>query len=260
MLRNENLGTGILAAIGFLILLLLPFNQLFGSLDSFKAGQLGDTLKNSVIILYGWILIKKWGYIKASGVFKFLPRLAYLFIIPTYFLFLGPLQYSLFDYTFYDIQSSDVLILLIANLTVGLSEEIIFRGFMVSHLIKGRDTSKSLIYPLSLGAFLFGGLHFLNLLANDANTYLVVAQVTYATMFGVSFGVLLLRTNSLFPIGILHGLINFTSNWHDLPGATEPAIIEQYRLQEALLSVLVVLPFFLFSLVQLKKVKQEDLN
>lgn len=255
MLRNENLGTSVLAAAGFLVLLLLPFNLFFTALDSFKAAQLGDALKNGIIILYGWALIRHFGHVKESGVLTILPRNAFLFLIPTYFLFLGPLQYLLFDYTFESIQSSDVLILLFSNLTVGLSEEIIFRGFMVPHLIKGRDQSKSLLYPLTLGAFLFGGLHFLNLLANDSNTYLVIAQVTYATMFGVAFGVLLLRSNSLFPIGILHGLINFTSNWHDLPGATEPAIMEQYQLHEAIISVVVVLPFFIWSLVQLKKVK-----
>ena len=258
MFQNQNLNTGIAASVGFLILLLLPTNLFFTpieSLDPFKVGRLGDSLKNLLIVIYGLFLIKRLDYIKQSGILNLRPRSAFLLLIPIYFLAIGPLQYALFGYTFESIQASDILILLVADLTVGISEEVLFRGFMVPHLIKGRNENESLIKPLFLSAFLFGGLHFLNLLSPEANTYLIISQVLYATMFGVGFGVLLLRTGSLLPIGLLHGLINFSSDLHKLPGAVEPAIMENYKLEEAIFSFFIVLPFFLFSLQQLKKVK-----
>ncbi|MEX0291288.1 MAG: CPBP family intramembrane glutamic endopeptidase [Flavobacteriaceae bacterium] len=260
-LSNANLGSSISAVGGFLLLLLLPFDKILGpfGLDEFKAHHLGDILKNCTIIIFVLFLIKRSGCLKISGVNNFIPRHPMLLIVPLYFVFLGPIMYVVFDYEFYNIKTADVLILLTAMISVGISEEVIFRGFVLPNLIKGAPLNQPLIVPILLGSFLFGLLHFLNLFRADTSLPLVLSQVTYATFFGVAFGIVLLRTGSLLPLGLLHGIINFSSSWDDLPGAVEPPEIKEFVVQEAILSVIVVLPFLFYTLKQLPKIDRNAL-
>ena len=260
-LNNPNLGGAIAAAFGFLFLLIIPFDQFLVpfELDTFKTEYLGDALKNLVIIGFGILIIINARYTKVSGLTSIRPKNAYLVVIPLYFVLAGPIQYALLDYQFESIKTIDIAILLFSMMTVGLSEEVIFRGYILPHLIKGNPSNQSLVIPLFLSAFLFGVLHFLNLLQADSHFITVLAQVTYATMFGVGFGIILLRTGSIYPIGFLHGIINFSSNWDDLPGAIEPDLTP-FRTAEAIISVIIVLPFFLYMLREYKKTDKDYLG
>ena len=261
-LTNSNLPTSIAVVLGFLFLLILPFDNAFAPfhLDEFKTHCLGDALKNLVIIVFGWVLIRRYGYAKVGGLSRWWPKHPLLVVVPLYFVLFGPLQYLFLDYQFRNIEVGNVLLLFCSMLTVGLSEEIIFRGFVLPNLIKGSPSDQSLMVPVVTASLLFGVLHFLNLLQADAHFPLVLAQVIYATMFGVAFGIVLLRTGAILPLGLLHGIINFSSNWDDLPGAVEPADLEVYRMPEAIISVLVVLPFLLYVLREFRKIDREALN
>ncbi len=259
--QNANIGGGIAAALGFLLLLLLPFQAIFETIgfDEFYVEHLGDLSKNLVIIVFAVLLIVRFGYQKVAGLNTLKTKNTLLVIVPMYFVLAGPIQYWVLDYQFEAIQPSDVVLLLVTMMSVGLSEELVFRGFILPHLMVGADDNHSLKHPIITSAFLFGVLHFLNLLSADAHVALVFAQVTYATMFGVAFGILLLRTGSIYPIGFLHGIINFSGNLHDLPGASEPANIDNFKVWEALISVAIVLPFFFFAWRQLPKIYPIDL-
>ena len=255
-LSNPNLPTSIAVTGGFLLLLLLPFEQVLEAtgLGDFLSDHLGDTLKNLLIIGFGVLVIKHYGYTEISGLTKFWPQHAYLILVPLYFTLAGPLEYLWLDYQFFHIDPLHVLVLLVSTLSVGLSEEIIFRGFVLPHLIKGTNTRQSLIVPIFISSLLFGVLHLLNLFQAESQLITVLAQVVYATMFGVGFAIMLLRTGSIYPIGFVHGIINFCSSWDKLPGAVEPANIETFKTPEALISVIIVIPFFLYMLLQLKKI------
>lgn len=259
--NSKNIGTSIAVAFGFLFMLVLPFQWIFSGtgLSDFQQEYLGDTLKNCAIILFGIILIRSFGYAKISGISTLKIRHAALVVIPLYFVFAGPLQYWIMDFQFQQINQPDVWILFVAMLSVGVSEEIVFRGFILPHLIHGNDPSRSLRLPILLAASFFGVLHFLNLLQADSHFISVLAQVTYATMFGVAFGVILLRTGTIYPLGFLHGVINFSGNWDDLPGAVEPTNLDEFRIWEAILSVLIVLPFFLYMWKQIPKIDKLEL-
>ncbi|MDW3193674.1 MAG: CPBP family intramembrane glutamic endopeptidase [Cytophagales bacterium] len=258
---NVNLGGGIAVAFGFLLLLLLPFEAFFRAFDfpSFQSEQLGDIMKNLIIMIGAFVLIYRSGYQKLAGLTTLKTKITFLIIVPLYFLLAGPFQYWILDYQFDSIQIGDIFILLLAMLSVGFSEELVFRGYVLPHLLIGADARQRLIIPIFTAGFLFGVLHFVNLLSPDANIITVCAQVTYATMFGIAFGILLLRTERIFPIGCLHGLINFSGNLHDLPGAIEPGNIDEYRVWEAVLSIIIVIPFFILALRQLPKIQREHL-
>lgn len=250
-----------LAVLGFLLLLLMPFDQLFAGfqLGDFHTHHYGDILKNLVIISYGLLLIKVKGYVDVSGVFKWLPKYPILLFVPLYFVLLGLLVYTIFDYDFGAAKMQDFFILLSAMLSVGISEEVVFRGFVLPHLIKRAPRNESLLVPITSAALLFGLLHLLNLLQADAKLVVVLSQVIYATLFGIAFGIILLRTESLLPLGLLHGLINFSSNWDELPGAIAPTKTASYLQYEAVISVLIVLPFLWYTIQQLPKINREEI-
>lgn len=258
---NPHLPGSLLVLLGFLVLLLLPFEQLLSGLllEEFHARHGGDILKNLVIILYGFLLIRNYGYARVAGVYRWAPRYPILLIIPLYFVFIGLMPYVFLGYDFGAVEMQDFLLLFLAMLSVGISEEVVFRGFVLPHLVKKSSGQQGLIIPILTAALLFGVLHFLNLLQPDASGVVVVSQVIYATMFGVAFGIILLRTESLLPLGILHGVINFFSNWDQLPGALAPIKTETYLLFEAVISVLIVLPFLWYILRELPKVDRKTI-
>ena len=59
-----------------------------------------------------------------------------------------------------------------------------------------------------ISAFIFGAVHFLNLLNPGSDVIWILATVVWATGSGILFGYLFLKTNSLLPSILLHWLIN----------------------------------------------------
>ena len=89
----------------------------------------------------------------------------------------------------------------------GMAEEYAFRGLLLSYLIKKLNPKKSLFKIICLSAIFFALMHMINI--SRYGIIDVINQVIAAFFFGVFFGSLLLRTNNLFILGIIHGLINF---------------------------------------------------
>lgn len=257
---NSKLSSSIAMTLVFLLLLLLPFDNMLeaSGMEGFTSIHLGDILKNIVIIIYGILMIRRLGYLRISGLKNLIPKYPLLIIVPLYFAVIGPLWYYYFGYEFHNITTADVLLLLLAMLTVGISEEVIFRGLVLPNLLKGASPEQPILIPIVLASLLFGVLHLLNLFNADSQFPTVIAQVIYATFFGVAFGIILLKSKSLFALGLLHGLINFFNSLDELPGAVEPAIMEEYAIQEAVFSVLVVLPFLWYALKQLPSIKWQE--
>ncbi len=260
-LSNRNLPTSIFVVLGFLLLLLIPFDVFIGflNLSDFQTTHLADILKNLCIIIYALSFIYRYRYEKVSGLRNFFPRRWILLLIPLYFVLVGPLWYVYFGYELNTINALDVVMLLCAMLSVGFSEELVFRGFVLPHLIRGSEPNQPLIGPILLSSLLFGILHLLNLFNPDSHFASIIAQVVYATFFGVAFAIILLKTKSLLPLGFLHGIINFANSLDELPGAIEPSEMDNYVVQEAIFAVLIVLPFLLYTLRQLPSLSKEEI-
>jgi membrane protease YdiL (CAAX protease family) len=107
----------------------------------------------------------------------------------------------------------------VLDINPGLFEEIMFRGIIFT-LLLSRFSKKKTLY---LSAFLFGIVHYANLL-HDCSSVMVLyttAQVIWAFGMGVLWGYLVIKTNSIIPGIILHYLSNaFDSLWLFLPIAS----------------------------------------
>ncbi len=93
----------------------------------------------------------------------------------------------------------------VITLLIGFAEETIFRGLML-HALKAQGFWRAAI----ITALLFGLSHALNGLAGKSMAE-TGAQIFYAVAFGFAFAALVLQKGILWPLVIVHFLIDFAS-------------------------------------------------
>lgn len=96
-----------------------------------------------------------------------------------------------------------ILTYLVLATLVGFVEEVAFRGLILRAL-----APRGLWRAAILSAILFGLAHSMNALAGSNSAY-VLLQIGYAMAFGFGWASVTLRTGVLWPLVIIHGLIDF---------------------------------------------------
>ena len=145
-----------------------------------------------------------------------------------------------------------VAIILANMLLVGLSEELMFRGFLYSGL---RDRLS--LWPAALiTSMLFGAVHVLNV-AVTGHLRLALLQSVAATMLGLLLLGLRLRMGSIWPVILLHafwnvGLLVLGRN------ATPPPPGEPLPIAALVAPILFLLPLGLYGLRLLRDAAREE--
>lgn len=98
-----------------------------------------------------------------------------------------------------------------------------------------------------LAGVIFGALHLVNIVGGDVVAVLV--QVVYASLIGIAFGALLLRTNALWLLVALH-------RPHQLRNL--PARRQRRRRDPTGILILSTLPLAIYGLFLLRRVKSSD--
>lgn len=93
----------------------------------------------------------------------------------------------------------------VITLLIGFAEEAIFRGLML-HALKSHGFWRAAM----ITALLFGLSHALNALGGKSMEE-TAAQIFYAVAFGFAFAALVLKKGILWPLVIVHFLIDFAS-------------------------------------------------
>jgi len=83
-------------------------------------------------------------------------------------------------------------------------EEVAFRGVVLSVFLTRYSKPKAILFS-TLG---FGAMHLLNL-AGGRELVWVLGQLIWSAIFGLFYGVLVLKSNSLWPAMLVHYLGNF---------------------------------------------------
>jgi membrane protease YdiL (CAAX protease family) len=145
-----------------------------------------------------------------------------------------------------------VALILTNMLLVGLSEELMFRGFLYSGL---RD--RLALWPAALvTSVLFGAVHVLNA-AVTGHLRLALLQCVSAAMLGLLLLGLRLRMGSIWPVILLHafwntGLLVLGRN------ATPPLPGEPLPIAAQIAPILFLLPLGLYGLRLLRDVTREE--
>lgn len=268
MFKVKDQSPFVIALITLLVvgsIMLIPLDAILTSeyFSEFQIEYIGLALKMSILLLLAVIAVYKLkSFSGLSSKYKWSYR--YLNLIPVYLFLLGIFTFISKDLS--QINVYDLLLLLMACLTVGFAEEFIFRGFLQPVFLKRYITHKRGIFlGVLLPAVSFGLAHLFNLAVND-NVPQVIGQVIYATFIGFFFGVTLLKTNKLIPLAITHGLINFFFLISSLPGleinadtavdTTAEATLSG-QISEAAAPILIFLPLLITGLILLRKIEKE---
>ena len=143
------------------------------------------------------------------------------------------------------------LILFITSvITIGFFEEFVFRGMVLPLFIKSLHEKKQVLYlSVILSSFLFGSIHFINLLSQSGNLGGITSQVFFSFSIGVFFGGLMLRTENIIVPSIIHGLVNFAFGAGELKSETIVRISEGVSKGAHWNSIIPTTIFFLFILI-----------
>jgi membrane protease YdiL (CAAX protease family) len=205
------------------------------------------------------LLLKKLGIIEAAGFTK--PsqwkQIWLIWPILVYTILNGAT--APFDGTLTIDTSKPYLILLfvLIYLSVGFFEEILFRSFTLSILLRKWGSSRKQIYwVVLLSNLLFGSLHVVNLIMGRRTLLSTGAQIIYGTFFGVFFAACFLRNKSIWPVIITHALFDLCGNFTNIAvGSHTFGQINNLTLQDALINSLITLPLLIYGLIILRKVK-----
>lgn len=123
-----------------------------------------------------------------------------LFFIPMIIISIANLRFGIhINYSW-----QQILLISIAMLGVGFSEEILFRSFLI-RAVQNKNTKIAILLP----SIIFGLIHIANIFGG-ANIFATLLQVIYATSFGLMCSLFLYKTNNIIPCMICHSFTNIT--------------------------------------------------
>ncbi|WP_233194495.1 CPBP family intramembrane glutamic endopeptidase [Aquimarina sp. I32.4] len=202
-------------------------------------------IANVVLIIISYFFMCKNKLLSIAGVKDKKLRKSTLLIFPLIYLVL--LNILLLE----EINTSHLPLLLIYCISIGFAEEFSIRGSIQSYLIKYLGTSnKSVIWSILASSVFFGLLHLFKF---DKGLYGELSQVFFATFIGIMFGVLLVITKSIYPLIIIHTLIDFTGKLDTAGYPVKKHISEPTSLENSILIVLLVLPCLIYALFIIRK-------
>ena len=240
------------------LIMLMPteaiFNKVFN--DDFKLEYVNITFKMGLLFFIGYSFIRMLKIQTLAGLSKQFPwRFKYLNLIPVYLFIIGLLGIHSRDFSL--IAPTNLILLLLGCLTVGFAEEYLFRGLLQPLFLKKYGSRPNGIFmSILLSSVFFGVFHLINLAKND-NIGQVLVQVIFAMFIGFFFGVLVLKTNKLIPIAIIHGLINFFFSLAYLPGLK--TVQDDITDTVSIAPLILFLPLLIIGLLIYRKLDKKEI-
>ena len=216
------------------------------------------TLFNVLYTLLAFWLIKKYKLIDLAGLGNAKLKKGLFLLFPLYIVLISAFELEM---SFKNVSALSILSLALYTLSVGFAEEYIMRGFVQSLLLKHYGyTKRGIILSVVGSAFLFGLMHLLKF---DNGLWGEITQVLYATFIGTMFGAILLRAHKIWPLVIIHGLVDFFGLLNTLVPISK--IVEETSTQSQItisniITLIVLLPCFIYGLILLRKINPESLR
>jgi CAAX protease family protein len=146
------------------------------------------------------------------------------------------------------------------NLSIGFCEEVMGRGVVLSVMLRKWGTTRRGIYRAALvSGALFGAAHIFNLVTGHLPLLSNLTQIVYSIFFGVFFAACFLRNNSIWPLIIMHTVLDFGGGLRHIAvdGGSQAAVANSTA--AGIISALVVtMPLLLYGLFILRKVTPPD--
>lgn len=217
--------------------------------NSYNLILLVKSIFKITLAIVSFVLIKKWNLIEYAGLSKIKPKKIGLVVFLALYLILVNIVFS--DGIPESASAVNFMMLILYCTAIGFSEELSLRGIIQPLLIKYFGTDKKqVLKAIFVGALLFGLVHLIKF---DKGIYGELSQVFFATFIGFCFGVLVLVVKRLYPLVIAHALIDFFAKVDNLGEGFQIQNAVPTSLENAILSVLIVLPVFIYGFFIFKK-------
>lgn len=196
-----------------LIVLYAPSEKLYLSFyDMQHSTFLGELTNNIVVSIILIIVLIKLDLIKSIGITAFPNRWKDWFIAwPLMMILLISLLSLITGNLIIDTSKPGLIsIFILMNFFIGLTEELLVRGVILSILLlKWGNTKKRIYICVIASSVIFGSAHIGNFIANPNILVATLSQVVYATFIGIFFAACVLRGKTIWPAIILHAAIDF---------------------------------------------------
>ncbi|MCB0443898.1 MAG: CPBP family intramembrane metalloprotease [Flavobacterium sp.] len=258
-MKNREFWIQIIAFVISLLAILftrefISYQLIQNGIESYRIHISISIVANLVLILVSYFFIKKNGLYKIAGIKSTRLQKWYLLIFPLVYLVL--LNALFLDDLNTDLLFPNIGFLFIYALSIGISEELNIRGFLQSHLInRFGNTKKNIVLSVIATSFFFGILHLINF---NKGLYGELSQVCFATFIGVMFGALLIITKRIYPLIIIHSIIDFVAKLDSTGVPIKQKVSEPTSIENAALSMLLVLPCLIYGLFLMKRYKLID--
>lgn len=242
----------------------IPLNTFFEKIfDLQTAYYLSTTIEQSTCATAIAIFIARAGILRRAGMVR--PQsLKKLWIVWPILILAVINGWSLFDGSMTVDSSKPLILFTLIALSTGFYEEILCRGLILSACLKKwGKTSKGIYRAVLLASVIFGLFHLINLVMGRGTLLEVITQIIYATFFGVFFSACFLCLGSIWPAIITHTLFDMMGTMDEITVGnkfTGHLLNTNYSLENALTTILLTLPLFLYGLFILRKVRPENLN
>ncbi|MGB0891053.1 MAG: CPBP family intramembrane glutamic endopeptidase [Flavobacteriaceae bacterium] len=243
----------IISFIIFIVIILIANNflknyLLENKIDDYNIHLIYKILSNSVLGLVSFFVAKNLDLINLGGLSNTKPKKLWIIIFPLSFLVLlnGLFLNSIPDYSYINLA-----LLLLYCISIGFSEELSLRSVLlplISNLFGNNKKAK--IRAIFISSLIFGLLHLIKF---DKGFYGEISQVLFATFIGVMFGATLLVIKRVYPLIIIHAVIDFVAKLDLIGKPIKKVLSNPMDIESAIFSVLLTLPCLFYGIYIIKK-------
>lgn len=252
-MKNKAVLNQIILFIVFITSILIINNfvksyLLENNITSYNIHLMVKIVSNCILGTISFLVAKKLDLLIIGGLIKVKPEKLWIAIFPLVYLVL---LNGLFLDSIPNYNSLNLIILVVYCLSIGFSEELSLRSVLLPLISKyfGNDR-KAQIKAVFISALIFG---FLHLIKFDKGLYGEISQLFFATFIGVMFGAVLLVIKRVYPLIIIHAIIDFVAKLDSINAPAKEIVSNPMGIESALLTVLLTLPCLIYGIYVIKK-------
>lgn len=225
-------------------------------LNDEKQTYIAKIIFGTIISTYSLLIIRHFRFNYLIGISQPCFKYLLLYLFPLYIVFFLDLS------NFSKLTGPQLLLPFAAVFLHAFAEELTIRGIILPTLISKKPiTSQTVRASIIISALIFGLVHFVSIVDYDFGS--VLAQITYATIHGLFFGILLIKGRNLYLISFCHALINFLNR---IKHINQPQFeyTETGKHQSIILTILITIvifsPLLIISVYYLRRINTNDVK
>jgi membrane protease YdiL (CAAX protease family) len=149
-----------------------------------------------------------------------------------------------------------IILFTLLYISVGLFEEILCRGLVLLLFVqKWGSTQKGIYLSVLISSGLFALGHIVNLLQHRYSPLADFTQIFFGLFFGVFFAACFLRNQTIWTAILTHTIFDMAGSLQDISVGGTFHAYRAISVQDALVSIAITLPLFLYGLWILRKVE-----